>query len=73
VVQFDDVFAALDATPSLLSVKPIAVELIDAPTMAGSKGHAGFERFRFWLAGEPEAVQVVELAADSETELSEKI
>lgn len=73
VVQFDDVFAALDATPSLLSVKPIAVELIDAPTMVGSKGHAGFERFRFWLAGDPEAVQVVELAADSEIELSEKI
>ena len=73
VVQFDDVFAALDATPSLLSVKPIAVELIDAPTMAGSKGHAGFERFRFWLAGEPEAVQVVELAADSEAELNDKI
>ncbi len=73
VVQFDDVFAALDATPSLLSVKPIAVELIDAPTMAGSKGHAGFDRFRFWLAGDPEAVQVVELAANSETELIEKI
>ena len=73
VVQFDDVFAALDATPSLLSVKPIAVELIDAPTMAGSKGHAGFERFRFWLAGDPEAVQVVELAADSEAELNDKI
>jgi len=73
VVQFDDVFAALDATPSLLCVKPIAVELIDEPTMAGSKGHAGFERFRFWLVGDPEAVQVVELAADSETELSEKI
>lgn len=73
VVQFDDVFAALDATPSLLSVKPIAVELIDAPTMAGSKAHAGFERFRFWLAGEPEAVQVVELVADSEAALNDKI
>ncbi len=73
VVQFDDVFAALDATPSLLSVKPMAVELIDAPTMAGSKGHAGFERFRFWLAGDPEAVQVVELAADSEAALNDKI
>lgn len=73
VVQFDDVFAALDATPSLLTVNPIAVELIDAPTMAGSKGHTGFERFRFWLAGEPEAVQVVELAADSEAELNDKI
>lgn len=73
VVQFDEVFAALDATPSLLTVQPIAVELIDAPTLAGSKGHAGFEQFRFWLSGEPEAVQVVELAADSEAELSEKI
>jgi len=73
VVQFDDVFAALDATSQLLSLKPIAVELIDAPTMAGSKGHAGYDRYRFWLAGEPEAVQVVELAAESEAELQQKI
>lgn len=73
VVQFDDVFAALEATTALLTLNPMAVELIDEPTMAGSKGHAGYDKYRFWLADSPEAVQVVELAAETEADLHHKI
>lgn len=73
VVQFNDVFAALDATTQLLTVEPMAIELIDAPTLAGTQGHAGYDRYRFWLAGEPEAVQVIELAAQTEAALAQKV
>lgn len=73
VLHFDDAFAALDATPTLLTTSAVAVELIDAPTLSGTKGHAGFEKYRFWLQGEPEAVQVVEYFAESLSELESKL
>jgi FAD/FMN-containing dehydrogenase/Fe-S oxidoreductase len=73
VLHFDDVFAALDATPTLLTTSAVAVELIDAPTLSGTKGHAGFEKYRFWLQGEPEAVQVVAYFAQSLSELESKL
>jgi FAD/FMN-containing dehydrogenase/Fe-S oxidoreductase len=73
VFHFNDVFSALDATPALLATGAVAVELIDAPTLAGTKGHTGFEQYRFWLQGEPEAVQVVEYFADSEAALDAKL
>ena len=65
VAHFDDVFHALDATPELLALSPTAVELIDAPTLNCTKGHAGYEPLRSWVVGEPSAVQVVEFFADS--------
>jgi FAD/FMN-containing dehydrogenase/Fe-S oxidoreductase len=73
VVHYHDVFAALDATPVLLATGAVAVELIDAPTLAGSKGHTGLDQYRFWLVGEPEAVQVVEYFADSVAELNDAL
>jgi hypothetical protein len=63
VAHFDDVFHALDATPELLALSPSAVELIDAPTLNCTKGHAGYEPLRSWVVGEPSAVQVVEFFA----------
>ena len=73
VLHFDDVFAALDATSALLATNAVAVELIDAPTLSGTKGHAGFEKYRFWLQGEPEAVQVVAYFAESLSELESNL
>jgi FAD/FMN-containing dehydrogenase/Fe-S oxidoreductase len=69
VVHFNDVFLALDATAVLLKTAPVAIELIDAPTMAGTKGHAGFQKHRFWIDGEPEAVLVIEYFAETEAQL----
>lgn len=73
VVHFDDLFAALDATQALLATGAVAVELIDAPTLDCTRGHAGFDRFRFWLQGAPAAVQVVEFFAVDDAELAQRL
>lgn len=73
VAHFDDVFKALDSTPRLLDLSPVAVELIDAPTLNCTKGHAGYERLRSWVVGEPSAVQVMEFFADSAQALADTL
>ena len=71
--HFDSVFAALSVVPDALSFHPAAIELIDKATLDGTKHNREQQQNRFWIEGDPEAVLVVELFADSQAELDERV
>lgn len=63
---------AMQANLVALAHKPMASELVDKFIMDFTKGHPTYEKTRFFLEGEPEAVLIVEFMEDEENALSNK-
>ncbi|MDX9720848.1 MAG: FAD-linked oxidase C-terminal domain-containing protein [Myxococcota bacterium] len=68
-VHFDSLDASLRATVAARRHHPAAIELIDRRTLQATEGNIEQRRNREWLVGSPEAVLVVELYGDDETEV----
>ena len=71
-IHLQDVAEALHANLIVLEHKPRAIELMDKVIMDLSKDNIEQKKNRFFIEGEPGSVLIVELAENSEEELSRK-
>ena len=67
-IQFDDLLDALAAIPAILEHSPSAVELVDNIILSTTKGKIEFEPLRSFITGDPGAILIVELIAESADE-----
>ncbi len=71
--HFDSVESAMKIVPRLLEFEPAAIELIDKPTLDGTKANRQQQQNRFWIDGDPQAVLVIELFDESKAELESRL
>lgn len=71
--HFDSVEAAMQVVPNLLEFEPAAIELIDKPTLDGTKANLQQQQNRFWIDGDPQAVLVIELFDEDEARLQQRL
>ena len=73
VLHFDDMVRACEATRDIFEHRPAAVELIGRMILDRCRASLGFARLMEVVEGEPDAILVVELNADSEAELTSRL
>ncbi len=73
IVHFDDLIAAMEATPIILECEPSAVELMDRMLLDLTRIVPDFARRLTFVHGEPQALLAVEFYGESETELRGKL
>jgi FAD/FMN-containing dehydrogenase/Fe-S oxidoreductase len=71
--HFESVDEALRANLVALKAKPFACELIDHHIVDGTKRNLKFQRNRFFIEGDPQALLVTELRDDSNEELETRL
>ncbi|MEL6850419.1 MAG: FAD-linked oxidase C-terminal domain-containing protein, partial [Bacteroidota bacterium] len=64
---------SLEAVQIAMSFQPRAVELMDKIVMDCTKGNLMYQKYRFFLQGDPEAVLMIEVGGDSEAEVQAKL
>ncbi|MDP9365619.1 MAG: FAD-binding protein, partial [Chloroflexota bacterium] len=72
LLQFDDLVAAMAATPPILETEPSAVELMDRMLVSLTRAQPGYADRISFIQGDPAAVLVVEFYGADETELERK-
>ena len=72
VLQFDNLFRAIECVPLILRREPSAVELIDGMLIGLTRKHGGYSRMLSFVKGEPEAVLAVEFFGDTEESCRKK-
>ncbi|MEX0812280.1 MAG: FAD-linked oxidase C-terminal domain-containing protein [Chitinophagales bacterium] len=72
-VHFDSLQESLEAVVEIMPHQPRALELMDKFIMDCTKENIEHRKNRFFIQGDPEAVLIVEMGADSKTELHNKI
>ena len=70
--HFNSIHEAMIAVPEMMKFQPRAVELMDKIILECTKGHVEYSKYRFFVEGDPEAIIVVEVGANSEEELQTK-
>jgi Fe-S oxidoreductase len=73
VLHFDDLIESMEATVATLEMEPAAVELIGSMILRQAQSNLAYARMTDFIIGEPEALLVVELTADTESELISKL
>ncbi len=68
MVHFDDLGAAAEATPSLLELRPSAVELMDKLLLDLCRQHPAYGRRLTFVEGDPACVLAVEFYVESDAE-----
>jgi FAD/FMN-containing dehydrogenase/Fe-S oxidoreductase len=69
VAQFADLLDALAATPSILTHRPAAVEVMDRRILDCTKLNAEAARLRDFLDGDPGAILIIEFYGDTAADL----
>lgn len=62
-IHFKDVLECMSAVKYIMDFKPYACELMDKTVLDCTKGHIQFEKDRFFLVGDPQAVLMVSFRA----------
>jgi FAD/FMN-containing dehydrogenase/Fe-S oxidoreductase len=73
VVQFADLLNALAATPTILTHRPAAVEVMDRFILDCTKLNADAARLRDFLQGDPGAILIIEFYGDTAQELTPRL
>lgn len=73
VVHFDTLAQALNTVPDMLAHKPAAVELLDGYILAATKDNPVMLRKRWFLEGDPAAIQIVEFYEDTPAAVEERL
>ena len=73
VAQFADLLDALAATPTILTHRPAAVEVVDRYVLDSTKLNPDAARLRDFLEGDPGAILIVELYGDDPAELPPRL
>ncbi|MCD8528991.1 MAG: FAD-binding protein [Chitinophagales bacterium] len=68
--HFNSVNDALKAVQIIMKFEPYACELMDKVIMDCTKENSEYKKYRFFIEGEPKAVLMVELRAETKDELS---
>ena len=72
LLQFDDLVAAMAATPAILETEPSAVELMGRMLINLTRSQPGYAHQIAMIEGDPAALLVVEFYGESEVELKRK-
>ena len=73
VIHFHDLIESMEATVATLEMEPAAVELIGSMIIRQAKSNLAYSRMTDFIEGDPEALLVVEVVAESESELTGKL
>ena len=73
VVQFDTLAQALNTVPAMLAHRPAAVELLDGYILAATKDNPVMLRKRWFLDGDPAAIQIVEFYEDEPATVADRL
>ena len=73
VIHFNDLIESMEATVATLEMEPAAVELIGSMIIRQARSNLAYSRMTDFIEGDPEALLVVEMIADSEPELMAKL
>jgi len=69
--HFNSVNDALNSVKTIMKHEPFACELMDKVIMDCTKENIEYNQYRFFVEGDPKAILIVELKADSEEKLLE--
>ena len=69
LLQFDELVAAMAATPTILETEPSAVELMDRMLINLTRSQPGYAGQIAFIEGDPAAVLAVEFYGETEAEL----
>ena len=73
VLHFGTLQECVEATVPALEVAPASVELVDSMILRQARANLEYSRMMGFLEGDPEAVLLVEMTGDSETEAASKL
>ena len=73
LVEFDDLFAAVDAVAPIMTHEPAAVELVDKLILDQIRGSAELAPARQMLRGNPGAILIVQFFGDSDGDVADKL
>lgn len=73
VLHFDDLIQSMEATVTALELDPAAVELIGSMILRQAQSNLAYARMTDFIVGEPEALLVVEMTGETESELVSKL
>ena len=72
VLHCNEINESMEATVASLEINPGAVELIGSMIIKQAKSNLAYSRITDFISGDPEALLVIELVADSNKELDNK-
>tara|TARA_B100000073_G_C23741105_1_gene573723 strand:- start:131 stop:2920 length:2790 start_codon:yes stop_codon:yes gene_type:complete len=73
LIHFDDLISSMEATVSILEHNPSAIEHIGSMILRQAKNNLEYSRMMTFVEGDPESVLAVEMIADSQNELQDKL
>ena len=73
VLHCNDLIESMDATVVALELEPAAVELIGSMIIRQAKSNLAYARITDFIEGDPEALLAIEIAGDTEEEVSSKM
>lgn len=73
VLHCNDLIESMEATVAALDLGPAAVELIGSMIIRQAKSNLAYSRITGFIEGDPEALLVIEMAADDEREVRAKL
>ncbi|MFH1418155.1 MAG: FAD-linked oxidase C-terminal domain-containing protein [Planctomycetota bacterium] len=73
VAHFDDLSAALEATPAALAHQPAAVELIDKLVLDAARANPAMARRSGFIERDPRAVLIIEMYDDETRRLTDRL
>ena len=73
VLHFREMIESMEATVATLEMEPAAVEMMDSMILRQARTNLEYSRMMGFIEGDPEAVLVVEVSGDSESEVSDKL
>ncbi len=73
VVQFDELIESMEATVAVLDLDPAAVELVDRMILRGARSSLEYSRMMDFVEGDPAAILLIEVAGESDEEVTAKL
>ena len=73
VLHCNDLIESMEATVAALELQPAAVELIGSMIIRQAKSNLAYARITDFIEGDPEALLAIEIAGDTEQEVSAKM
>lgn len=73
VLSYSSIAEACDATPSLLSLQPSAIELIPQAMIRLARSVPAYARRLSFVKGDPEAIMIIEFAGDTQAEAESQL
>ncbi|HEV2073078.1 MAG TPA: FAD-binding oxidoreductase, partial [Thermomicrobiales bacterium] len=72
LLQFEDLVTAMEATNTILEIKPSAIELMDRMLISLTREQPGYANMISFIQGDPAGILAVEFYGTSERELQQK-